>query len=131
MGRRKILKEADLLQAIKGSRGFYSEIAKRLGCEWHTVERAINASPAAQELVRVETERTLDMVESKAITKIEEGDSTMIRFYLQTKGKRRGYTTEPDTETELAGAEDTELTVYVDGEKVAGNAGGLGENRES
>lgn len=40
-------------------------------------------------------------------------------------------TAEADTETELAGAEDTELTVYVDGEKVAGNAGGLGENREN
>ena len=120
MGRKRILKESDLLQAIKGSRGFYSEIAKRLKCEWHTVERAINASAVAQELIREETERTLDFVESKAIDKINEGDSVMIRFYLQTKGKRRGYTTEAEQLPDESSGEDTELTVIVDGEKIAG-----------
>ena len=48
MGRKKIIKEKQLLEMIEGSRGFISVIAKRLNCNWHTVDEAIKASPAAQ-----------------------------------------------------------------------------------
>ena len=94
MGRRKQLKEHDLLEAIKGSRGFKSTIAARLHVDWHTVDKAINASEKAQQVIKDEEETTLDLVEGKALSKINDGDGAMIRFYLATKGKKRGYTYE-------------------------------------
>lgn len=120
MGRKRTVKESKLLEAIKDSGGFYSTIAQRLGVEWHTVDRAIKASEAAQQAVAAEQEITLDMVEGKAIERIKDGDAVMIRFYLQTKGKRRGYTMNDDAMPDDAYAEDTEISVIVDGEKIGG-----------
>ena len=40
MGRKKIVKEKELLAAIVDSRGFYSVIAERLGVAWATVKSA-------------------------------------------------------------------------------------------
>lgn len=113
MGRRKQLKEKELLEAIKDSRGFKSTIAARLHVDWHTVDKAINASEAAQLAIAAEEETTLDFVEGKAIAKINEGDGAMIRFYLATKGKKRGFTYEEKLEA-AEGAEDNEINIIAD-----------------
>jgi hypothetical protein len=117
MGRKKQLKEKDLLEAIKGSRGFKSTIAARLHVDWHTVDKAINASEAAQQAIKDEEENTLDFVEGKALSRINEGDGAMIRFYLATKGKKRGYTYEEQLEGDDA-EDDEPLSVICDGEEV-------------
>lgn len=113
MGRKKQLKEKELLEAIKDSRGFKSTIAARLHVDWHTVDKAINASEAAQQAIAAEEETTLDFVEGKAIAKINEGDGAMIRFYLATKGKKRGFTYEEKLEG-AEGAEDNEINIIAD-----------------
>lgn len=113
MGRKKQLKEKELLEAIKDSRGFKSTIAARLHVDWHTVDKAINASEAAQLAIAAEEETTLDFVEGKAIAKINEGDGAMIRFYLATKGKKRGFTYEEKLEA-AEGAEDNEINIIAD-----------------
>lgn len=117
MGRKKIVKEKELLAAIADSRGFYSVIAERLGVAWATVKSAIEESDAAQLAIRAEEEKTLDFVEGKAIARIKADDGAMIRFYLATKGKKRGYTYEErieDTDTD----NDEPLQVICDGEEV-------------
>lgn len=87
MGRKKIVKEKELLAAIVDSRGFYSVIAERLGVAWATVKSAIEESSAAKLAIQAEEEKTLDFVEGKAIARIKADDGAMIRFYLATKGK--------------------------------------------
>ena len=116
MGRKKRIKEKELLEAIKDSRGFISTIAARLHVGWHTVDNAIKESTAAQIAMQDEEETTLDFVEGKAITKINEGDGAMIRFYLATKGKKRGYTYDDRIETDTS-AEDNEINVICDTEE--------------
>ena len=117
MGRKRLVKEKELLEAIKGSRGFKSTIAARLHVDWHVIDRAINASEAAQAAIKAEEENTLDFVEGKALSRINDGDGAMIRFYLATKGKKRGYTY--DERIEGDDAEDDEpLQVVCDGEEV-------------
>lgn len=113
MGRKKIIKEKQLLEMIEGSRGFISVIAKRLNCNWHTVDEAIKASPAAQVAIKAEEETTLDFVESKALKRIEENDGAMIRFYLATKGKKRGFTYDEKLEADET-AEDSNINVVCD-----------------
>ena len=117
MGRKKSIKEKDLLAAIEDSNGIVTTIAARLHCSWHAADNAIKASAAAMQAIKDEEEKTLDFVEGKAITKINEGDGAMIRFYLATKGKKRGYTYEEKLEADES-AEDNTLNVICDGEEV-------------
>ena len=117
MGRKKSIKEKDLLAAIEDSNGFVTTIAARLHCSWHAADNAIKASPAAIQAIKDEEEKTLDFVEGKAIAKINEGDGAMIRFYLATKGKKRGFTYDEKLEADDS-AEDNNVNVICDGEDV-------------
>ena len=113
MGRKKIVKVKELLAAIVDSRGFYSVIAERLGVAWATVKSAIEESSAAQLAIQAEEEKTLDFVEGKALARIKAEDGAMIRFYLATKGKKRGYTYDDKLETDES-AEDSNINVVCD-----------------
>ena len=113
MGRKKSIKEKDLLAAIEDSNGFVTTIAARLHCSWHAADNAIKASALALQAIKDEEEKTLDFVEGKAIKKINEGDGAMIRFYLATKGKKRGYTYDEKLETDES-AEDSNINVICD-----------------
>ncbi len=117
MGRKKGIKEKDLLAAIEGSRGIISTVAARLHVGWHTVERALQNSEKAREAMSDEEETTLDFVEGKAIQRINDGDGAMIRFYLATKGKKRGFTYEERIEDNDTDS-DEPLKVICDGEEV-------------
>jgi hypothetical protein len=117
MGRKRILKKKELLEAIQGSYGIISTIAARLHCNWHTVDETIRLYPECMQALADENETILDFTESKAIERIKDGDGTMIRFMLATKGKKRGYTYEDkleDDDTE----EDSTINVICDGEEV-------------
>ena len=113
MGRKKSIKEKDLLAAIEDSNGFVTTIAARLHCSWHAADNAIKASALALQAIKDEEEKTLDFVEGKAIKKINEGDGAMIRFYLATKGKKRGFTYDEKMETDET-AEDNNINVICD-----------------
>lgn len=113
MGRKKSIKEKDLLAAIEDSNGFVTTIAARLHCSWHAADNAIKASAAALQAIKDEEEKTLDFVEGKAIKKINEGDGAMIRFYLATKGKKRGFTYDEKLEADES-AEDNNINVICD-----------------
>ena len=113
MRRKKSIKEKDLLAAIEDSNGFVTTIAARLHCSWHAADNAIKASALALQAIKDEEEKTLDFVEGKAIKKINEGDGAMIRFYLATKGKKRGYTYDEKLETDES-AEDSNINVICD-----------------
>ena len=117
MGRKKSIKEKDLLAAIEDSNGFVTTIAARLHCSWHAADNAIKANAAAMQAIKDEEEKTLDFVEGKAIKKINEGDGAMIRFYLATKGKKRGFTYDEKLEADET-AEDNNVNVICDGEDV-------------
>ena len=113
MGRKKSIKEKDLLAAIEDSNGFVTTIAARLHCSWHAADNAIKASALALQAIKDEEEKTLDFVEGKAIKKINEGDGAMIRFYLATKGKKRGFTYDDKLEADES-AEDNNINVICD-----------------
>lgn len=113
MGRKKSIKEKDLLAAIEDSNGFVTTIAARLHCSWHAADNAIKASAAALQAIKDEGEKTLDFVEGKAIARIKADDGAMIRFYLATKGKKRGFTYDEKLEADES-AEDSNINVVCD-----------------
>ena len=117
MGRKHKLKEKELLENIKGSYGIISTIAARLHVDWHTVDDTIKMYPSCMQALADENESVLDFTEGKAIERIKDGDSLMIRFMLATKGKKRGYTYEDKLEADET-AEDNNINVICDGEDV-------------
>lgn len=117
MGRKRILKKKELLDNIRGSYGIISTIAARLHCNWHTVDETIKLYPECMQALADENESVLDFTEGKAIERIKDGDGTMIRFMLATKGKKRGYTYEDKLEDDDTG-EDSAINVICDGKEV-------------
>jgi hypothetical protein len=96
---------------IPGTGGIISTIAHRVGCEWHTVKRAIERWPTVKAAYDDECEGILDLAEVALVSLIKKGDGPSVRFYLSTKGKHRGYV--PKAIQEHQGTQ--EITVrYVD-----------------
>lgn len=80
-----------ILEAIKGSGGIMSTIARKLGVTWHTADSWIRESGELMEALKDEKETILDMAESTLLNKIKEGDEQSAKWYLSKKGKQRGY----------------------------------------
>ena len=78
-------------RAIKGSNGLISTIAQRLSVCRQTVSEYLKKYPELNKPLLEETESVLDVVESKLMKKVQEEESWAIKFYLQNKGKNRGY----------------------------------------
>lgn len=113
MGRHRNFKKKDVLDAIDGSYGIVSTVAAKLHCNWHTADEYIKKWPETLQALSDEEESKLDFVEGKAIKKINEDDGAMIRFYLATKGKKRGFTYDEKLEADET-AEDKELNIITD-----------------
>jgi hypothetical protein len=80
-----------VIEAIQGSKGFKTVIAKRLGCSYRHVFNLINKYTTAQEALENEKEGMKDWVEGKMYQKMEAGDTSMLIFYAKTQMKDRGY----------------------------------------
>jgi hypothetical protein len=82
--------KSEIKKAIDGSGGYISEIARRLGCDWHTADKYINQFDLMAEL-QIEDEKSTDRAEIKLMEAVEKGEIAAIIFRLKTKAKKRGY----------------------------------------
>ena len=80
-----------ILEAIKGSGGIMSTIARKLDVTWHTADSWIRESGELMEALKDEKETILDMAESTLLKRIKEGDEQSAKWYLSKIGKLRGY----------------------------------------
>ena len=80
-----------ILEAIKGSGGIMSTIARKLDVTWHTADSWIRESGELMEALKDEKETILDMAESTVLKRIKEGDEQSAKWYLSKIGKHRGY----------------------------------------
>ena len=84
-------KAQQFIDVIPGSAGIITTIAKRVGCAWHTAKKYIEKYATIRRVYESECESMLDLAELEALKLIKAGDGSMIRWYLSTKGKNRGY----------------------------------------
>ena len=68
-----------------------STIAGRLGCEWHTAKKYIEADPELAQMLADEVEGVLDMAESVVFKSAQAGNTQDAKWLLSKKGKQRGY----------------------------------------
>ena len=103
-----------VLEAIKGSMGIMSTIARKLdGCGWNTAERYVNKWECTKQAYQDEDNRSLDLSESKMLSAIDDGDGPMIRFHLATKGRKRGYVQKTETDITTDGKALLGIGVYI------------------
>lgn len=87
-----------VLKAIKDSGGVKLLICQRLGCDRGTFDRYLENDPAIRKAYDDECEEIGDVVESKIITGIKEGNTALMIFYAKTKLKNRGYVERQEVE---------------------------------
>ena len=80
-----------IVEQIKGSGGFVTEVAHRLRCTIQTVYRYKNKYSEIADAFYSEKERLLDSTESALFKQIKSGNITAIIFYLKTQGYHRAY----------------------------------------
>ena len=81
----------EIIEAIKGSGGIISTIAKRLNVSWHTADKYIKKSKQTKQAITNEREAILDMAEGALYGSIKEGNTQDAKWLLATKGRHRGY----------------------------------------
>lgn len=91
--------KAKVLAAIKDSAGNKLLISKRVGCNRDTLNEYLAAYPDLKKAYDEEIEELGDVVESKIIQGIREGNITLAIFYAKTKLKNRGYVERQEVES--------------------------------
>jgi hypothetical protein len=109
MGRKAKYTVAQMIAALRQTKGMVYLAADVIGCHADTVYEFAKRHPSVQEAIDHEREKILDIAEISLAKKIMDGDDGMIRFILQTRGKKRGYT----TGHEVSGPEGGPLVIRV------------------
>jgi hypothetical protein len=85
----------EVIEAIKGSLGIISTIAKRLGCESRTAKRLIDKWQETKDALFDEQELVLDLADTGLYDALIKKEQWAIKFVLSTKGQSRGYALTP------------------------------------
>jgi len=109
MGKPNQFRASEFIENIPGTGGVISTIAKRVGCDWHTAKKYIEAHPTIKQAYEDECETVKDLAESVLIRNIQLAhkqqqdrqdtvDTSDVKWYLSRKGKDRGYTERSEQE---------------------------------
>ncbi len=90
------------IDAIPGTGGIMTAIAKRVGCAWNTAKKYCYKYPTVTKVLEDEREGTLDLAETIFLDNLKltrqlqvetqaPVDTGDVRWYLATVGKDRGY----------------------------------------
>lgn len=80
-----------VLEAIKNTGGIKTEVSKKLNCSCRTIYDYIERYPEVKAAFEEEEEKVLDMAEGALFALIQNGDTSAIFYYLNNKGRKRGY----------------------------------------
>ena len=90
--KKKELSIAQIEALLTANMGNVSAVAKSLKVSRSTLYARIKASPRLERIVDDQRETLLDVAESILAQKVMAGDNDLLKFFLRTQGKRRGYT---------------------------------------
>lgn len=88
---------AQIAEALVKAGGINAEAARILAaasgkpCQPDAIRHAVYRHPELQKVVEQTKEVNLDIAEAALMQRIKLGDTNAIRFYLETQGRRRGY----------------------------------------
>jgi len=111
MARLEKFTAAQVVAALKETRGMIYLAADRLGCDPDTVQNYAHRYKSVRDEIEHQREKIVDIAELKLYQAIMDGDQGMIKYMLSRRGKKRGYT----TAHEVTGPEGGPLEVIVKG----------------
>ena len=76
------------INAIPGTGGIISAIARKVGCDWHTAKKYIETYPTVKQVYEDECEKVDDLAENTVLQAIKGGDVPTAKWWLGKK--RRG-----------------------------------------
>ena len=80
-----------LINSLEKSMGVVTTACKNVGIHRSTFYEYYNNDPEFKKEVNDIGNVALDFTESKMFEQIRDGNTSLIKFYLATKGKKRGY----------------------------------------
>src|SRR5918994_1593064 len=95
--------EKQIREALAHAGGIPAEAARYLTetygrpCARNTISTYLSKNEALRAFQAECLETALDVAESALMRRIEQGDTSAIRFFLETRGKHRGYTRRLET----------------------------------
>jgi|TARA_R100001591_G_scaffold93864_1_gene99751 predicted DNA-binding transcriptional regulator AlpA len=81
----------NLINALEKSMGVVTTACKKVGIHRSTFYEYYNNDEEFRQSVDDIGNVALDFTESKMFEQIQEGNTQLIKFYLSTRGKKRGY----------------------------------------
>lgn len=84
-------KKKKFIEALRDGRGIITYACQKIGISRKTYYDWYQSDSEFKRLADEVNDATIDVVESKLLNAINEGNLTAIIFYLKTKGKKRGY----------------------------------------
>lgn len=84
-------KKKKFIEALREGRGIITYACQKIGISRKTYYDWYQNDSEFKMLADEVNDTTIDVVESKLLSAINEGNLTAIIFYLKTKGKKRGY----------------------------------------
>jgi len=85
------LSKKKVTEAIPGTGGILLKIAKKCFVDRGTLWRFLKKYPEMNKLIEQEKEKLIDIAEDSLIKNITEGEFQATKFFLQSKGRTRGY----------------------------------------
>lgn len=109
MARKPELTVEKIAEALTATKGAAVLAARKLGVSHQSIYNWIAKSPTLKALKESFDEELLDIAELKVRERILDGDADLLKFYLRTKGKHRGYT----ERTEHTGADGGAVVIRI------------------
>lgn len=91
MAAAKGLTEDNVAEALANAKGIYKTAARLLGVTRQTVSHWVEKSERLQRVCDEAHDELGDIAESAMVQQIASGDGAMVRWYLATKHRERGY----------------------------------------
>lgn len=111
--------KAEVLEAIKGTGGIILAIANKLGIPRQTLWTYRQKWAEVEQAIEEARQDGLDFAETKLMTLIGKGDLRAIMFYLERKGKDRGWAPQQSLEVHAV-AEPVQPIICFDAEQEPG-----------
>jgi hypothetical protein len=86
-----LVQPEQIIEAIEANNGFMTQAAKGLNISRATLYNYINASSSLQEAITQAKESLIDFAESILKKNIEAGKETSLIYFMNCKGRHRGY----------------------------------------
>lgn len=109
----KRITKKDVLAAVHDSGGIISTIAKRLSCNWNTARAYCEKWEDTKQALTAEQEAIADLAETAIVDAIKSKDLSICKWYLSTKGKHRGYSTDTDQQAPQPCTDDNEIQIIL------------------